>query len=582
MKPKSGNRFRVCGTPSKTGCITCKIRRVKCGEEKPFCKRCTSTGRKCDGYAPPKTPEPTLSRSPSRCLSSSPEMDPMEQRLLYFFRTFTAPKLSGYFSADFWQRRVLQASDVEPSIRHAVIAIAAIHQDYVSWHKNGVFDTSIQSFSFRQYTKAISHLHRLMSTQTQQLDMTLMSCITFITFDCLLGNHESAIIHLRAGLKILEDIKQQKSAGGAQNEWETEFAPLLLSLGTQAASFVNPRHQTDRFALWIALRNAGISNRSNTFRSLDEARHALNTLAADITVERTSPNRSFGRRISDVSPVSNTRHMAAIQAWTAGLDSFQTESYATDISTSNKINLGVSLLKIYSIIYTITIDADERPQRFEDVLAHGEFIVDSKILSPAAGENLSFTADMGLISPLFFVILKAPNEDIRQRASELLARAPGREGKWNADDALRIAGDIMDEARGLQSPGFPPGSSPASMSSAQTQAAMGDQMIWPFGEKCEYTGTAQEPYSPLTPLLTPFSMQGSFSQLPTRQNSYASQCSINSQDSWHQDVRRQNSYTSQDSFQLQPAPRQTHLTVPGESNFECFIQPDLDWISFPV
>ena len=34
----------------KTGCLTCKIRKKKCDEAKPFCRRCVDTGRKCDGY----------------------------------------------------------------------------------------------------------------------------------------------------------------------------------------------------------------------------------------------------------------------------------------------------------------------------------------------------------------------------------------------------------------------------------------------------------------------------------------------------------------------------------------------------
>lgn len=38
----------------RTGCLTCKIRKVKCDEGKPSCLRCTSTGRKCEGYNPPR------------------------------------------------------------------------------------------------------------------------------------------------------------------------------------------------------------------------------------------------------------------------------------------------------------------------------------------------------------------------------------------------------------------------------------------------------------------------------------------------------------------------------------------------
>ncbi|KAM0668102.1 hypothetical protein MY8738_000861 [Beauveria namnaoensis] len=34
----------------KTGCVTCRVRRVKCDETKPHCKRCTAYGYVCDGY----------------------------------------------------------------------------------------------------------------------------------------------------------------------------------------------------------------------------------------------------------------------------------------------------------------------------------------------------------------------------------------------------------------------------------------------------------------------------------------------------------------------------------------------------
>ncbi|KAM3554906.1 hypothetical protein MY1884_005881 [Beauveria asiatica] len=39
----------------KTGCVTCRVRRVKCDETKPHCKRCTAYGYLCDGYLTPTT-----------------------------------------------------------------------------------------------------------------------------------------------------------------------------------------------------------------------------------------------------------------------------------------------------------------------------------------------------------------------------------------------------------------------------------------------------------------------------------------------------------------------------------------------
>ncbi|MCJ1380154.1 hypothetical protein MMC17_003257 [Xylographa soralifera] len=37
---------------TKTGCLTCRKRRIKCGEERPTCANCIKSKRSCEGYAP--------------------------------------------------------------------------------------------------------------------------------------------------------------------------------------------------------------------------------------------------------------------------------------------------------------------------------------------------------------------------------------------------------------------------------------------------------------------------------------------------------------------------------------------------
>jgi hypothetical protein len=169
---------------------------VKCGEEKPFCKRCTSTGRKCDGYGPPKqasnsnTAVVQRTANAPKCNPTTTMANPVEEGLLYFFATATAPSLTGAFSSDFWEKKVVGMSMVEPTIRHAVVAISAIHQNFVNRHhcRGSNCSSKLETFAFRQYTKAISSLHNLMSTRAHQMDLTLISCILFICIDCLLGN----------------------------------------------------------------------------------------------------------------------------------------------------------------------------------------------------------------------------------------------------------------------------------------------------------------------------------------------------------------------------------------------------------
>ncbi|KAF7912347.1 uncharacterized protein EAF01_001368 [Botrytis porri] len=106
---------------SQTSSLTCRIRRVKCAEERPACLRCSKTGRKCDGYdsdgpemssSPPTRRDSEASSSTDSSIVSlttsivempSPviEWDEEERRSVNFFITKTAPKLAGNLESKF-------------------------------------------------------------------------------------------------------------------------------------------------------------------------------------------------------------------------------------------------------------------------------------------------------------------------------------------------------------------------------------------------------------------------------------------------------------------------------------------------
>lgn len=45
-----GIRARLSRKRTKTGCLTCRRRRIKCDEEKPICRKCHKSHRYCEGY----------------------------------------------------------------------------------------------------------------------------------------------------------------------------------------------------------------------------------------------------------------------------------------------------------------------------------------------------------------------------------------------------------------------------------------------------------------------------------------------------------------------------------------------------
>jgi hypothetical protein len=111
-----------------------------------------------------------------------------EKRGFHFFLQNTAAELSGYYDSSFWESLILSASAQEPSLRHAVIAIGALHEDFSQKRLTSSTpspDELETDFALNQYTKATSALRRSLSSGKQEPLTALMSCILFVCFDSL-------------------------------------------------------------------------------------------------------------------------------------------------------------------------------------------------------------------------------------------------------------------------------------------------------------------------------------------------------------------------------------------------------------
>lgn len=86
---------RLGAKKSRSGCITCKERRVKCDEERPECRRCLMSGRRCEGYSP------SPASSASSPIPDSPSMAlhvrDSEKRTYDYFLSCASHRLAGPF-----------------------------------------------------------------------------------------------------------------------------------------------------------------------------------------------------------------------------------------------------------------------------------------------------------------------------------------------------------------------------------------------------------------------------------------------------------------------------------------------------
>jgi hypothetical protein len=119
--------------------------------------------------------------------------------------------------------------------------------------------------------------------------------------------------------------------------------------------------------------------------------------------------------------------------------------------TSREVQ-GAALLKIHHM--TAKMMTDVRPdmsdmravfeavkvEKFLEYLDDFQTIINlSRLLIVAAEQNakngkppLTFSSDLGLIGPLYYVCINCPTVIIRTTAMELLLRCPRREGMWNS------------------------------------------------------------------------------------------------------------------------------------------------------
>ncbi|KAH7397585.1 hypothetical protein BKA64DRAFT_672287 [Cadophora sp. MPI-SDFR-AT-0126] len=157
---------------SRNGCVQCKARKIKCGEEKPTCKKCQSYGTECSflqthplhrvppppppqtavpAWANPKpiptgsreptiqsmlSPDPNTIQTPSPAISSPlrrssppPESYTMQDlELLHFYTTtysdnfFEDPKL-----IEIYRTTVVQLAFDYPFLMHEIMAVAALN-----------------------------------------------------------------------------------------------------------------------------------------------------------------------------------------------------------------------------------------------------------------------------------------------------------------------------------------------------------------------------------------------------------------------------------------------------------------------
>ncbi|KAH8807674.1 hypothetical protein F5884DRAFT_345053 [Xylogone sp. PMI_703] len=361
-------------TKVKTGCATCRIRKVKCDESKPFCQKCVNTGRTCDGYESPFRIFPSRPidsvhagsiNSNAGSKSTRPTFTEIAVEditlLNHYFSTKTIFDVR--LNCDEEARQALQASLTYPPIKHAISSLRSLREDLeTSGDDPASIAQQSQSYHYglQQYGMALGGLaSNLSSSNSNQLKSALLCCQIFISIEQVRKNYTAMAQHIIQGLRIMREYRARPGLVAtdklvpAHHDQLPFLDVFIIKLFAAPCKFADPPAA------------AGVSRTTPVCLFSPHQQHAesrdLPTLAPDMRTELTriaASTLEFIGKVSQVESVEVALRLSSEKAALLGsLESWLThlELVRTEIGSAASEAISVSFLRLFHLILKIVL-----------------------------------------------------------------------------------------------------------------------------------------------------------------------------------------------------------------------------------
>ncbi|KAI0878635.1 hypothetical protein GGS24DRAFT_442477 [Hypoxylon argillaceum] len=416
----------------RTGCVTCKVRKVKCDEGKPSCRRCTSTGRKCDGYGASPASSALSWHRPRHLFPNV--NDASERRSLDFFCEVAAPVLSGPLDPYFWTHVVLQFSQMEPAVRHSVVAVGSLYEQ--AHRRPGM--TALphdNSLILSHYNAAIRHLKTMKSES-----LILLVCILFVCIEFLRDNRVAAVEHLMHGISILKRMEEA-------SPWAKEYlSPLFRRLSVLPYFFAVGNISRDKLLC--------LDDRIPSFSTLGDAQFYLDgILGRTIRLIRQGDVYRLGcMKHKPVWPdmlAEQDLTRTLLDQWHSSFVELVSKSPEPASTRVHQCNMSIRYLICCVWAETSFEFYQTAYDRYLDTFRS---MVDSAGVIESSGYNtktIKFTFEMGFIPMLYFIITRCRCLDTRLRALSLMKRLGAvKENMWEIVTMFASARRIVEIEHG--------------------------------------------------------------------------------------------------------------------------------------
>ncbi|RDW73412.1 hypothetical protein BP6252_07319 [Coleophoma cylindrospora] len=428
----------------RTGCFTCKIRKVKCDETRPNCRRCSGTGRKCDGYPPKRQGEyswPELLDSKPTTLGLTNGTSSEEARGLDFFRRVVAPAFSGHSSSYFWTQLVAQIGQQEPAVHHAVVAISSMYEQMSITHHSSL-ESPRARFAIGQYNLALKEL----SSHVKDESTVVLVCILFMCIETLQENKQAAIAHCRHGITILN-----RCNGGSA--WvRAHLLPIFTRLSIFPFFF---GASVENFPSLGDL----ASDIPKSFTTLDESCFALDSLVSR-SIRLIRSVDSYRLKVTNAAfiPASLYEEQSSVdsslEAWQERFSSFRLKNPPSHDLVGSYLILEmkylVSKIWLKSSFECSEMVYDRHLDKFQQLVNLAQQILPWETKRSKVTSKPKFVFEMGYLPLLYFAVIKCRDLRIRLIALySMKAICVHRESLWDADLLYVLGRRVIEIEHGI-------------------------------------------------------------------------------------------------------------------------------------
>lgn len=453
-KPKHS---RASAPKVRTGCLTCKTRHLKCGEEKPICARCKNDGFHCDGYLQSVVATSTNRKKPKKVyvpwlptpMDTIRRGSDSERRFLHHVQEYTIKDLA--FSCnrlEFWNRLVLAPAHSSEAVRHALVALGAAHWLFLTRPSSPsmVEVNKLENLVLAQYNQAIQHLtSQMYESKTTDFHLTLVCCLIFFSIENLMGRYAESLRHLRAGSRLLASPNGYSSSGEslpnsptsfASDDAICEMAEVFSTLGVHASLFLDEA-VVDDLSFYYKVK-PGFDRSNGPFEDLAEARSHLSAIEVDF-------NMNLERGEDDLESPALSPSYDRLRHWVTRFDQLNEDLSEKKLTQAEQREH--LALRLSRRLWTTIVEAEEiDDQAFGEVLNLAELLV---LCTPDSSQP-TFALHADIIPAINFVCDTSDDIEIQRRAIRLLKSMQRREGLWDSQDVAEYLEDSLAARRMLR------------------------------------------------------------------------------------------------------------------------------------